>query len=276
MLLSYSNSDPHYNLTFALYHHPSPAISLYLTTYKTLLSVAKTPCHIFTGVSSHSYKMRIHFPSLPSQLLTLCLLLGPCKPDPDPLQDYCIADTKKPETIFINGVPCINPKLATSCHFATSALSKAGNTTKFGFSVTVTNTVNLPGMNTLGLALARVDISPNGIVPPHSHPRASEVTICLRGVLLVGFVDAMNRSFTQTLTAGESFVFPKGLIHFLFNEDPEKPVQALSGLNSQNPGTQIVSMASFASKPNIPDAVLSKAFQISDQEVERIRKNLGG
>ena len=239
MLLSYSNSDPHYNLTFALYHHPSHPISLCLTTYKTLLSVAITPCHIFIGVSSYSYKMRIHFPPLLSQLLTLFLLLGLCRPDPDPLQDYCIADNKKPEAIFINGVPCINPKLATPSHFATSALSKPGNISKPGFSVTLTDTVNLPGLNTLGLALARVDIGPGRIIPPHSHPRASEVTICLQGVLLVGFRDTLNRNFNQTLRPGESFVFPKGLIHFLFNEDRQKPVLALSGFNSQNPGTKI-------------------------------------
>lgn len=220
-------------------------------------------------------KMRTPFHSLPLLLFTLSLFLGQCRPDPDPIQDYCIADNKN--TFFINGVPCIDPKKASSSHFVTSALSKPGNTSNlFGFSVTPTNTVNLPGLNTLGLVLVRVDIAGNGIVPPHSHPRASEVTTCLKGRLLVGFIDTSNRMFTQNLKPGESFVFPKGLIHFLFNRDSQEPALALSGLNSQNPGAQIASVATFASKPSIPDAILEKAFQISSQEVEIIRRRLGG
>ncbi|OIW10530.1 hypothetical protein TanjilG_15902 [Lupinus angustifolius] len=220
--------------------------------------------------------MRTHFHSLPLLLFTLSLLLGQSKPDPDPIQDYCIADNTN--TFFINGVPCINPKQASSSHFVTSALSKSGNTSsnKFGFSVTSTNTVNLPGLNTLGLVLVRVDIEGNGIVPPHSHPRASEVTTCLKGQLLVGFIDTMNRVFTQNLKPGESFVFPKGLIHFLFNRDSKQPALALSGLNSQNPGVQLASVATFASKPPIPDPILKKAFQISDKELDMMRRNLGG
>ncbi|XP_050238496.1 germin-like protein subfamily 1 member 1 [Mercurialis annua] len=210
------------------------------------------------------------------KLITLAFLMGLAKPDPGPLQDYCIADSKS--SFYMNGVPCINPKLATSAHFTTSALAKAGNTraNPFGFNVTLTNVKNLPGMNTLGLALARVDIVPNGIVPPHSHPRASEVTICLKGSILVGFVDSSNNLHTQRLREGESFVFPKGLIHFLSNVDPMRSAVAVSGLSSQNPGAQIASLASFRSNPFIPDDVLKKAFQITSQDVIRIRRNLGG
>lgn len=221
-------------------------------------------------------KMRTHFHYLPLLFLfTLSLLLGHSSPDPDPLQDYCVADNKN--SFFINGVPCINPKEVSPSHFVTSALSKPGNSSnKFGFAVTPTNTNNLPGLNTLGLILVRVDIEGNGLVPPHSHPRASEVTTCLKGQLLVGFVDTTNRVFTQNLKPGESFVFPKGLIHFLYNRDSREPVLALSGLNSQNPGAQLASVATFASKPPILDVILAKAFQISPQEVEIIRKKLEG
>ncbi|PON53755.1 Germin [Trema orientale] len=216
--------------------------------------------------------------SLLNLLLGLVILMGRVKPDPDPLQDYCIADTRTPPPFFLNGAPCLDPNQAKSSHFTTTALSKPGNTkaNPFGFNVTVTNTANLPGVNTLGLTLARVDIAGNGLVPPHSHPRASEVTICLKGVLLVGFSDTSNRLFTQQLKPGESFVFPKGLIHFLFNLDSVGPAVALSGLSSQNPGTQVTSLATFTTKPPIPDEIMKKAFQIEASDVARIRKNLGG
>ncbi|KAL1808317.1 hypothetical protein ACET3Z_025307 [Daucus carota] len=200
------------------------------------------------------------------------------KPDPDPLQDYCIADTKTPQTFFCNGAPCIDPAQAKASHFATSALSKPGNTrgNPFGFNVTLANIRNLPGLNTLGLTMARVDIAPDGLIPPHAHPRASEVTTLLKGSLLVGFVDTSNRLYTQQLRPGDTFVFPKGLVHYLYNLDSKSAALTVSGLNSQNPGAQIASLASFTSKPSIPDVILTKAYQINGQDVTKIRQNLGG
>ncbi|KAL8211564.1 hypothetical protein R6Q57_006001 [Mikania cordata] len=200
------------------------------------------------------------------------------KSDPDPLQDYCVAQTQGSQTFFLNGAPCINPADASPSHFTTSALSKPGNTAAnpLGFNVTLTTIRNLPGMNTLGLTMARVDIAGNGLVPPHTHPRASEVTILVKGSLLVGFVDTSNRLFTQQLREGEAFVFPKGLMHFLYNLDSKASALAISGLTSQNPGAQLASASTFTTKPNIPDEILKKAFQINDQDVTRIRRNLGG
>nr|GMD15122.1 germin-like protein subfamily 1 member 1 [Ipomoea batatas] len=188
--------------------------------------------------------MRIK-PFLFKAIVCLSFVVELVKSDPDPLQDYCVADTKNTKNLFLNGVECINPELAVASNFATSTLAKPGNTKNtFGFNVTATNVAVLPGVNTQGLT-------------------ASEVTIVLKGALLVGFVDTSNRLFTQQLRAGDSFVFPKALIHFLFNMDTMKPALALSGLSSQNPGAQLTSLATFASKPPVPDEVLKKAFQIN-------------
>lgn len=213
-----------------------------------------------------------------STILLLFLLLGLAFCDPHPLQDYCVASTKSPRPFFINGAPCIDPETVDASHFTTSALKKPGDTKSniFGFNATLTSVANLPGVNTMGLTVARIDIAGNGIVPPHWHPRASEVTLCLQGVLLVGFVDTSNRLFTRELRPGESFVFPKGLLHFLYNMDSSKPALAISGFSSQNPGAQLASVAAFRTNPKIPDEVLKKSFQIDGQVVSRIRKNLGG
>ncbi|XP_019165020.1 PREDICTED: germin-like protein subfamily 1 member 1 [Ipomoea nil] len=221
--------------------------------------------------------MRIKPFLLKAIIVCLSFVVELVKSDPDPLQDYCVADTKNTKNLFLNGVACINPDLAVASNFATSALAKPGNTKNtFGFNVTATNVAVLPGVNTQGLTLARVDLAPGGLVPPHTHPRASEVTIVLKGAVLVGFVDTSNRLFTQQLRAGDSFVFPKALIHFLFNMDTMKPALAVSGLSSQNPGAQLTSLATFATKPAVPDEVLKKAFQINGIDVAKIRKNLGG
>ncbi|KAF7850405.1 hypothetical protein BT93_L5538 [Corymbia citriodora subsp. variegata] len=217
-------------------------------------------------------------PSSLQTLVVLALILSHARTDPDPLQDYCVADMRNQHPYSFNGAPCIDPDSVCISHFTTSALSKPGNAkaNHFGFNVTLTNIANLPGLNTMGLTMARIDIAGDGLVPLHSHPRASEVTICLKGVIGVGFVDTSNRLFTQILRPGESFVFPKGLIHYLYNSDPKNSALAISGLSSQNPGAQIASIAAFMSKPEIPDEVLGKAFQITGQDIAKIRKNLGG
>lgn len=221
--------------------------------------------------------MKFHHFLLLHLLPGLLYFPGSVKPDPEPLNDYCVADNKNLHPhFFMNNVPCIDPDDTSASHFATSALSKPGNMNQFQFNVTLTNTNNLPGLNTLGLAMARIDIAVNGLVPPHSHPRASEVAILLQGSLLVGFVDTSNRLYTQRLRPGDCFVFPKGLVHFLYNTDVSKPALAVSGLSSQNPGAQVLSVAAFTSKPPIPDAVLQKGFKINGQDVTRIRRNLGG
>ena len=210
--------------------------------------------------------------------LGLSLLMGRARADPDPIQDYCVADNRSPspEPFFINGKPCIDPNLARPSHFATSALSKPTDTKRLGYNMSTTTTANLAGLNTLGLAMALITIDGNGLVEPHLHPRASEVLSCLKGVLLVGFVDTAYRLFTLQLKPGESFVFPKGLIHFVYNIDSVGRALALSGFNSQNPGRQAASLATFTSNPPIPDYLLEKAFRISKSDVERIRKNLSG
>ncbi|XP_016482563.2 germin-like protein subfamily 1 member 1 [Nicotiana tabacum] len=212
--------------------------------------------------------------------MSLLIVLGLVGSDPDPLQDYCVADTKKAtkENFYCNGVPCINPDHVETSHFATSALSKPGKISiMFGFNVTLTTIFNLPGLNTQGLTMARIDIDANSLVPPHSHPRASEVAILIKGSLLVGFINTSNHLFTQNMQPGDCFVFPKGLIQFLYNTDSNEQALVVSGLSSQNPGVQMASPAAFGTKQNMPDEVFKKVFQINNQEdITRIRTNLGG
>uniref|UniRef100_A0A0D9VQ78 Germin-like protein n=1 Tax=Leersia perrieri TaxID=77586 RepID=A0A0D9VQ78_9ORYZ len=196
---------------------------------------------------------RILFP------LVLFAALSQC--DPDLLFDYCVADTStsSPSSAFhLNGLPCIDPSLARADHFATSALSHATNpspsATLFGFNATTTSpTSSLPGANAQGLAMARVDLAPGGMAPPHTHPRASEAAIVLSGSVLVGFADTSYRLYTQRLRAGEAFVFPRGMVHFVYNADTAAPAVVLSGFDSQSPGAQLVPFSAFMTEPRLPD-----------------------
>ena len=134
------------------------------------------------------------------------------------------------------------------------------------------NVVQIPGLNTLGISLARIDYASGGVVPPHTHPRATEILTVLEGSLYVGFVTSNpnNQLITKVLHKGDVFVFPVGLVHFQKNVGYTKAV-AISALSSQNPGVITIANAVFGSNPGIEGSVLAKAFQVDKSIVSRLQ-----
>ncbi|PQQ04602.1 germin-like protein subfamily 1 member 13 [Prunus yedoensis var. nudiflora] len=117
------------------------------------------------------------------------------------------------------------------------------------------------------IRLVRIDFAPNGLNPPHTHPRATEILVVLEGKLYVGFVTSNgdgNRLFTKVLNKGDVFVFPIGLIRFQLNVGHVNAV-AFARLSSQNPGVITTANAVFGSKPPINPDVLTKAFQVDNK-----------
>ncbi|XP_034228083.1 germin-like protein subfamily 1 member 7 isoform X3 [Prunus dulcis] len=157
--------------------------------------------------------------------------------DPSPLQDFCVAVKDIKSGVFVNGKFCKDPKLANANDFFFSGLQNPRNTKNpVGSNVTAVNVDNLEGLNTLGISLARIDFAPNGLNPPHTHPRATE-----------------------------------GLIHFQLNVGHVNAV-AFAGLSSQNPGVITIANAVFGSKPPINPDVLTKAFQVDNKVVDYLQK----
>uniref|UniRef100_A0A0D9X558 Cupin type-1 domain-containing protein n=1 Tax=Leersia perrieri TaxID=77586 RepID=A0A0D9X558_9ORYZ len=158
----------------------------------------------------------------------------------------------------VNGFPCLNPMDVNADHFFKAAmLDKPKNTkdSKFGSNVTLINVMQLPGLNTLGISIARIDYAPLGENPPHTHPRATEIFTVLEGTLYVGFVTSnqnnMNKLFSKVLNKGDVF-----------------PAVAVAALSSQNPGAITIANAVFGSKPPISDDVLAKAFQVEKGTID--------
>ncbi|KAH7836540.1 hypothetical protein Vadar_002711 [Vaccinium darrowii] len=206
-----------------------------------------------------------------SQVLLLVLLAIICSvalaSDPSPLQDFCVAVPNSP--VLVNGFVCKDPNLVEANDFFFSGLNITGNTANgLGVAVTPVFTTQLPGLNTLGIAMARIDFAPLGVNPPHTHPRASEILTVLKGSLEVGFVTSNpgNRLIKKVLHTGDVFVFPQGLVHFQRNVGHGSAV-ALASLSSQNPGVITIANAVFGSKPAIPSDVLAKAFQVDENVV---------
>lgn len=173
--------------------------------------------------------------------------------------------------VLANGQLCKNPLQVTPEDFLFTGLNVAGDTNNsIGFS---SRRALIPGLNTLGISVSRIDYAVSGgFVPPHLHPRATEVMTLLEGTLYVGFVsfnqsDNSAKLFTKVLYPGDVFVVPEGLVHFAFNVG-EKPVVVLAAFSSQNSGLTNVPIAMFGSKPPISVELLSKAFKLDSKIVE--------
>lgn len=206
-------------------------------------------------------------------ILLLSLPLPSLSSDPDPLQDFCIADLQG--QFSVNGFPCKPATNVTSNDFFFDGLAQEGNTSNpFGFSLQQGNVLAFPGLNTLGISMNKVDIAPGGINPPHSHPRATESGVVVRGKLLVGLISTSNVFYSKNLTVGEMFVIPRGLVHFQMNVGEER-AQIITAFNSHLPGAVIVSLSLFGSRPSVPNDVLTKAFQVDGSVIDQIKSKFG-
>ncbi|XP_021898200.1 germin-like protein subfamily 1 member 20 [Carica papaya] len=194
--------------------------------------------------------------------------------DPSPLQDFCVAIDEPKDAVFVNGKFCKNPMDVRAEDFFFSGLNIPGNTdNQVGSNVTAVFVDQLPGLNTLGISLTRIDYAPGGQNPPHTHPRASEILVVLEGTLLVGFVASNqnnNTFFFKTLYPGDVFVFPIGQIHFQFNIGEINAV-AFAGLGSQNPGVITIANTVFGSNPPIDPEILARAFQLDIYVVKKLQ-----
>ncbi|URE32855.1 germin-like protein [Musa troglodytarum] len=194
--------------------------------------------------------------------------------DPSPLQDFCVADYDS--KVSVNGFACMNAKDVTVDDFYFTGLDKAASTSnELGANITLVNVERLPGLNTLGVAMSRIDYAPFGLNPPHSHPRSSEILHVAEGTLYAGFVTSNtaqgNLLFAKKLNKGDAFVFPRGLVHFQFNNG-DIPAVAFATFGSQSPGLVTAANALFGSKPPIPDYILARPAQLSKTTVDWLQE----
>ncbi|KAK2631000.1 hypothetical protein EUGRSUZ_L03576 [Eucalyptus grandis] len=167
--------------------------------------------------------------------------------DNSPLQDFCVAEAGS--SVLVNGQACKDPKTVQANNFSF-----------------------IPRLNTLGISMARIDIAPWGINPPHTHPRASEILLVLEGTLEVGFITSNpdNRLISKILQKGDVFVFPQGLIHYQRNTGFGNAV-AIAALGSENPGVITIANVVFGSMPDISVDILAKAFKVDKTVVGQIQ-----
>ncbi|KAG5627616.1 hypothetical protein H5410_012834, partial [Solanum commersonii] len=163
--------------------------------------------------------------------------------DNNPLQDICVAVNDFKAAVFVNGKICKDPKFATANDFFASGLNVSGTPGSGGASKFL-SVDKIPGLNTLGISIGRIDLEPQGFLVPDS----------------ANFFK--SRLFSKILYPGDVFVFPIGLSHFQYNVGNKKATY-LAAFNSQNPGFVFIPNSIFGSNPPIPDDVLTQGFQLT-------------
>ncbi|KAG6682306.1 hypothetical protein I3843_13G118100 [Carya illinoinensis] len=141
------------------------------------------------------------------------------------------------------------------------------------FKVFKASMAEFPALNGQSVSYAILGFANGTINPPHTHPRSAELLFLLAGNLQVGFVDTTNKLFTQTLNAGDLFVFPKGLVHFQYNAEPEGFAVAISAFGSAYAGT--VSIPSTLFTTGIDDNMLTKSFKTDVATIQALKAALG-
>ncbi|XP_077230753.1 auxin-binding protein ABP19a-like [Tasmannia lanceolata] len=186
--------------------------------------------------------------------------------------DFCVADLKAQETPV--GFPCKSPSTLTVDDFTYSGLVTAGNLSNIiKAAVTPAFTPQFPGVNGLGISIARLDLAVGGVIPLHTHPAASELIVVTQGFITAGFISSANTVYIKTLKKGEIMVFPQGLLHFQVNGGGIQAVAFVS-FSSPTPGLQILDFALFAS--DFPSPLVEKTTFLDDAQVKKLKAVLGG
>lgn len=107
-----------------------------------------------------------------------------------------------------------------------------------------------------GVGQNLVTLAPCAINQPHVHPRGTEISHITQGKMMFGFVEenantkgtSGGRFINATVTAGQTFFIPQGLIHFGLNLQCT-PAQFIATFPTADPGTVTVSQAFFSKLP---------------------------
>ncbi|XP_059432538.1 auxin-binding protein ABP19a-like [Corylus avellana] len=188
------------------------------------------------------------------------------------VQDFCVGDLTAPESPA--GYSCKKPAMVTVADFVYSGLGVAGNTSNIiKAAVTPAFAAQFPGVNGLGISLARLDLAAGGVVPFHTHPGGSEVLLVVQGSITAGFVSTANKVYLKTLKTGDIMVFPQGLLHFQVNAGGTI-AKAYASFGSASPGLQIVDYALFAN--DLPTPLVAATTFLDIAQIKKLKGVLGG
>ncbi|KAK0571722.1 hypothetical protein LWI29_020520 [Acer saccharum] len=188
------------------------------------------------------------------------------------VQDFCVGDLSGPEGPA--GFSCKKVAKVTVDDFVFSGLGAAGNTSNIiKAAVTPAFSTQFPGVNGLGISMARLDLAAGGVIPMHTHPGGSEVLVVVQGSICAGFISSANAVYFKSLKKGDIMVFPQGLLHFQINAGGS-PALAFVSFSSPSPGLQILDYALFGN--NLPTELIAQTTFLDAATIKKLKGVLGG
>lgn len=104
-------------------------------------------------------------------------------------------------------------------------------------SVVNANAAAFPALTTMGMTMAMLNLGPCAMLPPHMHPRATNLVVAVEGTTNTYMVEENGaRLVKQTLTPGKMTIFPQGSLHTMQNTGCTNAT-LVSALNSEDQGT---------------------------------------
>ncbi|KAI4377046.1 hypothetical protein MLD38_014737 [Melastoma candidum] len=189
------------------------------------------------------------------------------------VQDFCVGELSLPDTPA--GYACKKESTVTVDDFTFSGLAAMGNTSNIiKAAVTPAFAAQFPGINGLGVSMARLDLAVGGVVPLHTHPAGSEILIVVQGTICAGFISGGgNKVYIKNLKKGDIMAFPQGLLHFQLNAGGI-PALAFVSFSSQSPGLQITDFALFAN--DFPTELVAATTFLDAATIKKLKGVLGG
>ncbi|GMI94927.1 ARABIDOPSIS THALIANA GERMIN 3, germin 3, GERMIN-LIKE PROTEIN 3 [Hibiscus trionum] len=186
--------------------------------------------------------------------------------------DFCVADLQAPQGPA--AYSCKKSELVTVNDFVFSGLREEGNTSNLiKAAVTSAFSAQFPGVNGLGISVARLDLAVSGVVPMHTHPGGSEIIVVVRGTITAGFLSSANKVYYKALRSGDVMVFPQGLLHFQINAG-KTTASAYLSFGSPSPGVQVLDFALFAN--DLPSNIVQATTFLDGVQVKKLKGVLGG
>ncbi|KAH7323450.1 RmlC-like cupin domain-containing protein [Rhexocercosporidium sp. MPI-PUGE-AT-0058] len=104
-------------------------------------------------------------------------------------------------------------------------------------SVVNANVATFPALTTMGMTMAMLNLGPCAMLPPHMHPRATNLVVAVEGTTNTYMMEENGaRVVKQTLTPGKMTIFPQGSLHTMQNTGCTNAT-LVSALNSEDQGT---------------------------------------
>ncbi|KAL3690121.1 hypothetical protein R1sor_016430 [Riccia sorocarpa] len=220
--------------------------------FKVLLSQAPNHSAVEENIDSISVEIALIFKDTRLHAVTAAVVHAA---DPEEIRDFA---------------PPPNGTALNADYFTFKGLRNLDVASGAFANVTPANVKGFPALSGLGVSNALVLFPPGSVNPPHTHPRGTETLFIISGTLFVGLLDTtapIPQLFTQTLQAGDIFVFPRGLVHFQINRSGYT-VKGYASFSSTFPGT--VSLPRTLFKTDIDYDVLTKSFGVSDDIIKAL------